>query len=124
MLTTSTADFDDDVSSADEETHTHVNKEVEDAEKEGDKYPMGRPNSFLNRMISHGNEKTEKQLAKDRAEAEAREKAKRDGMDAGQAPGAGRSNLATTHDVTTTGAGAGYEGGSTGGYSTGQMPTR
>jgi len=100
MLTIFPADFDEDVSSADEDTHTYVNKEVDDAEKEGDKYPMGRPNSFLNRMISHGNEKTERQLAKERAEAEAREKAKRDALSGGQTAGAGQSNL-TTHDVTT-----------------------
>lgn len=116
ILTTYVADLDDDVSSADEDTHTHINKEVDDAEKEGDKYPMGRPNSFLNRMISHGNEKTEKQLAKERAEAEAREAAKRDAMGGAQAGGAGRSNLASS---TTADSNAGVGAGNTTYTSTG-----
>lgn len=55
-LTGNEANFDDD--SADEETSNYVNKEIEDTEKDGEKYPLGRPNSFLNRMISHGNKKT------------------------------------------------------------------
>ncbi|KAK5078516.1 hypothetical protein LTS08_006521 [Lithohypha guttulata] len=65
-------DFDDPDASADEETHSYVSKEVETAEKEGDKYPMGRPNSFLNRMISHGNKKTEDEIAGEMRAAEQR----------------------------------------------------
>ncbi|KIW21178.1 hypothetical protein PV08_01758 [Exophiala spinifera] len=57
----------DDHDSADEETIDYVGKEAEDAEKEG--YDAGRPGSFLNRLISHGNKKTEEQLAREAAAA-------------------------------------------------------
>lgn len=87
------ANFDDDDASVDEETNTYVNKEVEDHEKEGDKYPEGRPNSFLNRMISHGNKKTEEEVARDKAAYEEREKLKRSGISAGQPAGAAQANF-------------------------------
>jgi hypothetical protein len=32
-----------------------------------DKYPEGKPGSFLNRLISHGNKKTEEQIAREQA---------------------------------------------------------
>jgi len=61
-----TANFDDH-DSADEETVDHVNKEADAAEKEG--HDTGRPGSFLNRLILHGNKKTEDQLAREAAAA-------------------------------------------------------
>ncbi|KIV93509.1 hypothetical protein PV10_04720 [Exophiala mesophila] len=59
--------FDDHDDSGDEETQEYVNKEADEAEKEG--YDTGRPGSLLNRMISHGNKKTEDQLAREYAAA-------------------------------------------------------
>ncbi|KAK5047015.1 hypothetical protein LTR84_006957 [Exophiala bonariae] len=60
--------FDEDYDSdGDEETSTFVNKEADDAEKGG--HDQGRPGSLLNRMISHGNKKTEDQLAREAAAA-------------------------------------------------------
>jgi DNA invertase Pin-like site-specific DNA recombinase len=55
----------DEHDSGDDETVEYVSKEAEEAEKEG--HEMGRPNSLLNRMISHGNKKTEEQIARDLA---------------------------------------------------------
>ncbi|KAJ9651997.1 hypothetical protein H2198_008739 [Neophaeococcomyces mojaviensis] len=89
-------DFDDEDASADEETSTYVNREVEDAEKEGDKYPEGRPNSFLNRMISHGNKKTEDELARDAAAAKTRESTHRDAVGAGQTMGAAKTTVSNS----------------------------
>lgn len=43
----------------------HVTKEAEAAEKEG--HDVGKPGSFLNRLIMHGNKKTEDQLAREAA---------------------------------------------------------
>ncbi|KAJ9643700.1 uncharacterized protein PV06_09119 [Exophiala oligosperma] len=57
----------DDHDSADEETMDYVGKEAEDAEKAG--YDTGKPGSFLNRLIMHGNKKTEDQLAREAAAA-------------------------------------------------------
>lgn len=45
----------------------YVGKEAEDAEKAG--YDTGKPGSFLNRLIMHGNKKTEDQLAREAAAA-------------------------------------------------------
>lgn len=87
------ANFDDDDASADEETSNYVNKEVEEYEKDGDKYPQGRPNSFMNRMISHGNKKTEDELERDRVAYEEREKLKRSGISAGQPAGAAQASV-------------------------------
>ncbi|KAL1303600.1 hypothetical protein AAFC00_006964 [Neodothiora populina] len=53
----------------DEETTGHLHKQIEEAE-EDEKYPQGRPGSFLNRLISHGNKKTEDQLAAEAASAQ------------------------------------------------------
>lgn len=61
------ANFDDHDDSGDEETQDYVGKEADEAEKEG--YDTGRPGSLLNRMISHGNKKTEDQLARESAAA-------------------------------------------------------
>jgi len=55
----------DDHDSADEETNEYVGKEADDAEKEG--HDTGKPGSFLNRLIMHGNKKTEDQLAREAA---------------------------------------------------------
>ncbi|KAF2721548.1 hypothetical protein K431DRAFT_284700 [Polychaeton citri CBS 116435] len=41
-----------------------MHKEIEKAEADGEKYPQGRPNSFLNRLISHGNKKTEDDIVR------------------------------------------------------------
>jgi hypothetical protein len=54
----------------DEETSKYLNKEIEKAE--ADNQPEGRPGTLLNRMISYGNKKTEDQLAREAAEANAR----------------------------------------------------
>jgi len=55
----------DEHDSADEETMDYVTKEADDAEKEG--HDTGKPGSFLNRLITHGNKKTEEQLAREAA---------------------------------------------------------
>ncbi|KPI35480.1 uncharacterized protein AB675_10927 [Cyphellophora attinorum] len=47
----------------DEETSTYLTKESEKAEAEG--HDSGKPGSLLNRMIEHGNKKTEAQLARE-----------------------------------------------------------
>ncbi|KAF1821672.1 uncharacterized protein K489DRAFT_381658 [Dissoconium aciculare CBS 342.82] len=64
-----TAQDEDDV---DDETRGHLEKETERAETEG--HPHGKPGSFLNKLIMHGNKKTEDEIARD---AEAREAARR-----------------------------------------------
>lgn len=45
---------------ADEETQKHLEKEFAEAEKHG--WAEGKPGSFLNRLISHGNKKTEEEF--------------------------------------------------------------
>ena len=45
----------------------YVNKEADEAEKEGQDY--GKPGSLLNRLIMHGNKKTEDQIAREMAAA-------------------------------------------------------
>ena len=75
-MTQTTADLNaHDENDVDEETTGYLHREIERAEAEG--HPQGRPNSFLNRLISHGNEKTERQIA---ADAEAANKAKSAGQ--------------------------------------------
>lgn len=59
----------DDYSSGDEDTANYVSKEAESAEKEG--YDQGKPGSFLNKLIQHGNKKTEDQIARESAVASA-----------------------------------------------------
>jgi len=82
---------------------------------------MGRPNSFLNRMISHGNQKTEKQLAQDQAEYEARQRAGRGaGYGAGQGSGYGAGQGAGYGAGQGAGQGAGYGAGQGAGYGAGQ----
>lgn len=49
----------------DEETSTYLNREIEKAEADG--HDSGKPGSLLNRMIAHGNKKTEDQLARESA---------------------------------------------------------
>ena len=51
----------------DQETSTYLNREIEKAEADG--HNEGRPGSLLNRMISHGNKKTEDQIARESAAA-------------------------------------------------------
>jgi len=55
----------DDHDSGDEETVDYVTKEADDAEREGQ--DTGKPGSLLNRMIMHGNKKTEEQIAREMA---------------------------------------------------------
>ncbi|KAI4168093.1 MAG: hypothetical protein LQ343_006664 [Gyalolechia ehrenbergii] len=47
---------------ADEETQKHLEKEFAEAEKHG--WAQGKPGSFLNKLIQHGNKKTEEEFAK------------------------------------------------------------
>lgn len=44
----------------DEETTGHLHREIEKAEAENE--PHGKPGSFLNKLILHGNSKTEKEM--------------------------------------------------------------
>ncbi|KAL8750263.1 MAG: hypothetical protein Q9184_006483 [Pyrenodesmia sp. 2 TL-2023] len=46
---------------ADEETQKHLEKEFAEAEKKG--WAQGKPGSFLNKLIQHGNRKTEEEFA-------------------------------------------------------------
>ena len=47
----------------DDETAGHLSREAERAEEQGQ--DTGKPGSFLNRLIEHGNKKTEAQLARE-----------------------------------------------------------
>ncbi|KAL9024757.1 MAG: hypothetical protein Q9196_006276 [Gyalolechia fulgens] len=47
---------------ADEETQKQLEKEFAEAEKHG--WAQGKPGSFLNKLIQHGNKKTEEEFAK------------------------------------------------------------
>lgn len=58
-------EYDSNDEGQDEETSTYLSREIEKAENDG--HPEGKPGSLLNRMISHGNKKTEEQLARDSA---------------------------------------------------------
>jgi hypothetical protein len=49
----------------DDETAGHLSREVEKAEEQG--HDEGKPGSFLNRLIQHGNKKTEEQIAREKA---------------------------------------------------------
>lgn len=60
-----------DFSDADEETSSHLQKEIERAEKDG--HDQGRPGGLLNRLISYGNDKTEKQIQEDAARREVKQ---------------------------------------------------
>lgn len=68
-LTASSVNVDDydEASDVDEETTGHLHREIEKAEKEG--HDTGRPGTFLNKLIMHGNKKTEEQLAREAAYA-------------------------------------------------------
>jgi len=61
-LTTTTANFDEH-DDADDETTGNLHREMEEAETGN--YDAGKPGSFLNRLISHGNKKTEDDLARE-----------------------------------------------------------
>ncbi|KAI4214085.1 MAG: hypothetical protein L6R36_009441 [Xanthoria steineri] len=52
----------DNYDEADEETQKHLQKEFAEAERHG--WAEGKPGSFLNRLIAHGNKKTEEELRK------------------------------------------------------------
>ncbi|KAJ9604357.1 hypothetical protein H2200_011191 [Cladophialophora chaetospira] len=81
-------DFDD-ADSADEETIGYVTKDVDEAEESNQDF--GKPGSFLNRLILHGNKKTEDQLAREHAERQRM-----------QAAGAGTTGTSTTTGTTGT----------------------
>lgn len=49
----------------DEETTGHLHREIEKAEADG--HNQGKPGSFLNKLIMHGNKKTEEDIAKENA---------------------------------------------------------
>jgi len=88
-----TAQDEDDV---DEETRAHLEKEYERAEAEADNHPQGKPGSFLNKLIMHGNKKTEDELVKDAQDREAarRRAATGDGVLVETGPGAaGKENV-------------------------------
>lgn len=70
-----------------------MSKEVEEAEKHGDREPLGRPNSFLNRMISHGNKKTEDDLAREAELAAAKQRAQQAAVSQGQTMGAAQTTV-------------------------------
>ncbi|KAL8766263.1 MAG: hypothetical protein Q9209_006916 [Squamulea sp. 1 TL-2023] len=55
----------DNYDEADEETQKHLQKEFAEAEKHG--WAEGKPGSFLNRLIAHGNKKTEEELRRSAA---------------------------------------------------------
>ena len=42
-----------------------MQRDIDKAEEEN--YPQGKPGSFLNKLISHGNKKTEDQIAREKA---------------------------------------------------------
>jgi hypothetical protein len=46
----------------DDEAHRDLSRDINKAE-EDESYPQGRPGSLLNRLISHGNKKTEDEIA-------------------------------------------------------------
>ncbi|WPH04427.1 Hypothetical protein R9X50_00731800 [Acrodontium crateriforme] len=62
----------DNADELDEETTGHLHREIEKAEASDE--PYGKPGSFLNKLIMHGNKKTEDQMAREAAEYEARTK--------------------------------------------------
>lgn len=64
----------DDDAEFDEETTGHLHNEIERAEAEGQ--PQGRPGSFLNRLISSGNKKTEDELMRDAQRMKEEDKAR------------------------------------------------
>ncbi|KAF2767589.1 hypothetical protein EJ03DRAFT_376022 [Teratosphaeria nubilosa] len=57
----------------DDETAGHLTRELDKLEYDGDKYPQGKPNSFLNKLIAHGNKKTEDEIAAAIAEQKLKE---------------------------------------------------
>ncbi|EMC91521.1 hypothetical protein BAUCODRAFT_151932 [Baudoinia panamericana UAMH 10762] len=59
--------FDDaqDIDDVDEETHGHLTRDMERAEASDE--PHGKPGSFLNRLIMHGNKKTEEEISREQA---------------------------------------------------------
>jgi len=59
-----TANYDEynDDSDVDDETYRHMQKEMRKAE-ENHEEPYGKQGSFLNKLILHGNKKTEDELA-------------------------------------------------------------
>ena len=59
-----TANFDEfnDDSDIDDDAHRDLHRDYKKSEAEEDKYPQGRPGGMLNRLISHGNKKTEDEI--------------------------------------------------------------
>ncbi|TKA65621.1 hypothetical protein B0A55_07287 [Friedmanniomyces simplex] len=50
----------------DDETHRHLQREMQKAE-ENHEEPYGKQGSFLNKLIMHGNKKTEEEMARESA---------------------------------------------------------
>ncbi|GAB1727204.1 hypothetical protein KC343_g14958 [Hortaea werneckii] len=50
----------------DEETTGHLHKQIEHAQDSDE--PHGKPGSFLNKLIMHGNKRTEEQIAREQNE--------------------------------------------------------
>lgn len=97
-LTSITADYSAD--EADEETQAHIQKEIDEAEKEG--HDTGRPGSFLNRLISYGNDKTDREIAREIEEAKKREAAgKMKGEGTAAATAAGQGEVVADRTKTT-----------------------
>jgi hypothetical protein len=67
VLTTIKANLDevDDENDVDDETAGHLQREIDKAEADG--HSEGKPGSFLNKLISHGNKKTEEQMTREQA---------------------------------------------------------
>lgn len=53
-------EYDSSEEGQDHETSTYLSREIEKAEAEG--HEQGKPGSLLNRMIMHGNKKTEAEI--------------------------------------------------------------
>jgi hypothetical protein len=66
----------------DEETTGHLHREIEKAEAEG--HPYGRPGSFLNKLIMHGNSKTEREIQEALAKDQQAEQAAKTAMERDQ----------------------------------------
>ena len=64
---TSIANLDEveDENDVDDETTGNLGRDIEKAESDG--HDQGKPGSFLNKLIMHGNKKTEEQIAREQA---------------------------------------------------------
>ena len=58
-------EYDSNDEGQDEETSAYLSREIDKAEADG--HDQGKPGTLLNRMIAHGNKKTEDQIARESA---------------------------------------------------------